>query len=265
MTTAVAGQDAIVATRVTSPLLADGGLVVRLSLPDPNPGFSPAALWGEEPDGEVVLREAGQWGAVVERRLDATTYRVTLCWDAPATADLTDARTLVLAPAHGTATLGVVAAFAPVSGPGSELYAAPATPPDDVDAVLASSAAFWEEYWRSGAAVELAGSTDSRAAELERRIVLSQYLLRAGLRGRRVQVGAQLVGGPVSGHRCRSGRGQPGGIVQIGQYGIDKWCRVTDHQVVTFIRALKSAAELPPTATSRMVSSCTHSRSCVAK
>ncbi|WP_136194134.1 hypothetical protein [Actinomyces procaprae] len=178
--TAVAGTSAIVGTRVSSPLLADGGLVVRLSLPDPNPGFSPAALWGEEPEGEVFLREAGQWGAVVERRIDTTAYRITLTWDAPAAAALTDARTLVLAPARGTATLGVVAAFAPVSGPGSELYAAPATPPDDVDAVLASSAAFWEEYWNSGAAVELAGSTDSRAAELERRIVLSQYLLRAG-------------------------------------------------------------------------------------
>ncbi|WP_103063952.1 hypothetical protein [Actinomyces qiguomingii] len=178
VTTAVAGQGAILGTRVSSPLLAEGDLVLRLTFPDPNPGFSPAALWGQEPEGEVVLCEAGQWGAVVERRIDTTAYRITLTWDAPATAALTDARTLVLAPAPGTAALGVVAAFEPTSGPGSELYAAPVTPPDDVDAVLASSAAFWEEYWRSGAAVELAGSTDSRAAELERRIVLSQYLLR---------------------------------------------------------------------------------------
>lgn len=179
VTTGVAGQGAIVGTRVASPLLADGALVLRLALPDPNPGFCPAALWGEEAQGEVILREAGRRRAVVERRLDATTYRVTLRWDAPATAALTDARTLVLTPAPGTAALGVVVAFEPVSGPGKELYAAPAAPPTDVDAVLASSAAFWQEYWNSGTAVELAGSTDSRATELERRIVLSQYLLRA--------------------------------------------------------------------------------------
>jgi hypothetical protein len=36
----------------------------------------------------------------------------------------------------------------------------------------------WQKYWLSGAAVDLSGSTDSRANELERRIVLSQYLMR---------------------------------------------------------------------------------------
>ncbi len=35
---------------------------------------------------------------------------------------------------------------------------------------------FWEEFWSSGGAVELADSKDSRAWELERRIVLSRYL-----------------------------------------------------------------------------------------
>ncbi len=39
-----------------------------------------------------------------------------------------------------------------------------------------SAAAHWEKFWRSGAAVDFAGSTDPRAHELERRVVLSQYL-----------------------------------------------------------------------------------------
>jgi hypothetical protein len=34
----------------------------------------------------------------------------------------------------------------------------------------------WKKFWYSGAAIDLAGSTDTRAIELERRIVLSQYL-----------------------------------------------------------------------------------------
>lgn len=37
---------------------------------------------------------------------------------------------------------------------------------------------FWQEFWESGGAVDLSGSTDPRAKELERRIVLSQYLTR---------------------------------------------------------------------------------------
>lgn len=36
----------------------------------------------------------------------------------------------------------------------------------------------WQEFWESGGAVDLSGSTDPRAKELERRIVLSQYLTR---------------------------------------------------------------------------------------
>jgi hypothetical protein len=38
------------------------------------------------------------------------------------------------------------------------------------------SAKHWPEFWSGGGAIDLSGSTDPRAAELERRIVLSQYL-----------------------------------------------------------------------------------------
>ncbi len=38
------------------------------------------------------------------------------------------------------------------------------------------AAFFWPRFWRSGGAVDFAGSTDPRAHELERRVVLSHYL-----------------------------------------------------------------------------------------
>jgi hypothetical protein len=43
------------------------------------------------------------------------------------------------------------------------------------ETVLASKI-HWEKFWKEGGAVELAGSSDPRAIELERRIILSQYL-----------------------------------------------------------------------------------------
>jgi len=46
----------------------------------------------------------------------------------------------------------------------------------EVDAVRDASQSHWREFWTRGGAIDLAGSTDPRAAELERRIVLSQYL-----------------------------------------------------------------------------------------
>ena len=36
---------------------------------------------------------------------------------------------------------------------------------------------YWEKFWQSGAAMDFSGSTDPAASELERRIILSQYLL----------------------------------------------------------------------------------------
>jgi hypothetical protein len=54
---------------------------------------------------------------------------------------------------------------------------------DDADAELpsfsdisGSAVRWWRRHWEDGAAVSLEGSTDDRALELERRIVLSQYL-----------------------------------------------------------------------------------------
>lgn len=42
--------------------------------------------------------------------------------------------------------------------------------------VLAHSRAFWKRFWETGGIVQLHESKDSRAEELERRIILSQYL-----------------------------------------------------------------------------------------
>ena len=43
-------------------------------------------------------------------------------------------------------------------------------------ATLSASTKHWRRFWSTGGAVELTDSKDKRAPELERRIVLSQYL-----------------------------------------------------------------------------------------
>ena len=48
---------------------------------------------------------------------------------------------------------------------------------------LAASAAAYEYYWSNGGAIDLSGSTDTRWFELERQIVLSQYLMAVQSRG----------------------------------------------------------------------------------
>lgn len=49
--------------------------------------------------------------------------------------------------------------------------------------VLNSSKEGWKAFWESGSAVDFSGCTDPRAPELERRIILSQYLTRVQCAG----------------------------------------------------------------------------------
>jgi hypothetical protein len=49
--------------------------------------------------------------------------------------------------------------------------------------IFAASTAGWRNYWLSGAAVDFSKCTDTRAPELERRIVLSQYLMKVNNAG----------------------------------------------------------------------------------
>jgi hypothetical protein len=48
--------------------------------------------------------------------------------------------------------------------------------PQTADAITAVSD-HWQHYWSNGGAIDFSGSTDPRANELERRVVLSQYLM----------------------------------------------------------------------------------------
>jgi hypothetical protein len=164
--TVAADESSIVSFRIRSSLLTDGRLRIVLRFPYGHGGFFQTAQWEAIDRHTSTLTTAGD-RSVIERVLDGTTYRVELASssgtvrpsDAPHTFELTTDQPV----------LDVVARFAPEP-------AAEALP--DFDAVAAESRHAWEEFWLSGAAIDLSGSEDPRAHELERRVVLSQYLTR---------------------------------------------------------------------------------------
>ncbi|MDO5580643.1 MAG: hypothetical protein Q4G69_05880 [Planctomycetia bacterium] len=49
----------------------------------------------------------------------------------------------------------------------------------DFNQITAESKMRWDQYWKTGGAIDLSKSTDKRWRELERRIVLSQFLMRS--------------------------------------------------------------------------------------
>jgi hypothetical protein len=147
---------------VESPLLASGRLMVVVAFPFASPGVTMADWSG--PDRHVTRVDLGSHRADFHRKLDDDRYDVSLAWEAGQFARR-GAHEFTLARSDG-GPLDVVCAFAPAIAGGALPGAAD---------TRQASARHWEEFWTGGGAIDLSGSTDARAEELERRIVLSQY------------------------------------------------------------------------------------------
>jgi protein-glucosylgalactosylhydroxylysine glucosidase len=156
----------LVAVRVESPLLRSGRLAVRLRFPY-GTGAITAADWTRPDAHTTVATRTGPRSARLQRRLDADAYVVTAAWDTAGRLEEVAPHDFVLQPEGGLEAFSAAFEFTPR--------------PSDVAlptfaGARADTVAHWNGFWRSGGAVDLSGSRDPRWRELERRIVLSQYL-----------------------------------------------------------------------------------------
>jgi hypothetical protein len=170
VTTAVHPVEGRVAVRVSSPLCAGGELAVALRFPYGSDNFFLTSDWSS-PERHTTTVTGEERSARIERQLDATRYEVGMDWNAGTLEADEKAHIVVVRPS--TATFELVASFGPTALP-------PAQP---VGEILAAASTWWNDHWTTGAVVDFAGSTDPRAAELERRVVLSQYLMAANCSG----------------------------------------------------------------------------------
>ena len=156
----------ILAFSVSSGLVSCHRLRFRIDFPYGS-GNMTGADWSREQEHSTKVLEIGARGASFVRTMDKTRYIVQLAWTAGARLSRTGSHSFVL---EGTEseTLQLVCGFLPED---TVRYALPT-----VEEVLQVSESHWGEFWQHGGAVELASSKDQRALELERRIVLSQYL-----------------------------------------------------------------------------------------
>ncbi|MFS0725776.1 glycoside hydrolase family 65 [Paenibacillus sp. 1P07SE] len=169
VTTACHPSEDTLAVRVVSPLVAQGRLQLYLRFPAPDMlhrswSQSVEADWEHDERHRSELLETAERGALLQRTMDEDAYQVRWQWDSGSLAR-TGTHEFTLVPAAGAASVESVLAF------GSAAHR-PAAP----EAVVRASGDDWERFWLSGAAIDFAGSADPRAAELERRVVLSQYL-----------------------------------------------------------------------------------------
>ncbi|MFU8946193.1 hypothetical protein ACLRGF_05600 [Mycetocola zhadangensis] len=163
--TVAAPDTSTVAFNVSSPLLADGRLRIALRFPYAHPGFFQTSDW-DNPERHTSTLAASHHAATIARELDSTRYTVELGFT----------NGMVRTVANDTHTFELVAESDQIElvAHFSEKAAVPQL--SSFDTVLNASGKSWERFWCSGAAVDFSGTMDTRAQELERRVILSQYL-----------------------------------------------------------------------------------------
>ena len=158
-------RDAVV-YRIKSPLLTDHRAVVSIRFPYPTGQHADdAADWTQPEKHQSQILQEDHHSAVIEHTLDDTRYYLTLQWEGEAT--LTEA-------APHTFLLKTHAPVLTFQATYSERPAVPI--PFHYDQQMKSIGQAWRTFWQSGGVVDFSRCTDPRAQELERRVVLSQYL-----------------------------------------------------------------------------------------
>jgi hypothetical protein len=127
-------------------------------------GAMNAADWAHPDKHSTRQQEANSNFLNLDRTLDADGYTVSIAWPGIAAAMKQEsAHRFVLTPANDRLTFCCA-------------FQRSGHTAGDPTATFAAAEKQWSAFWTSGAAIDLSAGSDPRARELERRIVLSQYL-----------------------------------------------------------------------------------------
>ncbi|MDG2523056.1 hypothetical protein P7B02_16085 [Caulobacter segnis] len=164
VTTRVHPELDMVMVEVASPLVAKRGLGVQVRYPTVNPAINPdPTSFDKQGAQSLTVLSAKDGETRIRRTIDETTYFSTITANGhvkPA------GDSFQVAAAKGQSLQLTVRFDEADNAAASPAYA---------DGVKAATTR-WNDFWSKGGAVDFSGSTDPRAKELERRVVLSQYL-----------------------------------------------------------------------------------------
>lgn len=165
--------------RVQSSLIAAGRLQVVLRFPNPDMTSrvweqSIDLNWEHDERHRSSLVYAGERRVTINRVMDEDGYAVHWQWNGGQLKQTGD-HTFVLTPQQHSHELQFTVVFQEDDAVEDDVVGAGAGL--DPLAIEQASKRHWEQFWLSGGAVDFSGSTDERAGELERRVVLSQFLL----------------------------------------------------------------------------------------
>lgn len=160
-------QDQI-AVQVRSPLLPLRRLQVVLQFSYPTAGWGPGSTDYTQPDRhQTQVLEQSRYRLRLQRQLDSTIYHVTVQCATPAHLISTEKHRFLIRGAGGE-RLVFVCSFSRDSRRSLP----------EPERIFRSAKKSWKSFWTSGGAIDFSACRDTLAFELERRIILSQYLTR---------------------------------------------------------------------------------------
>ncbi len=155
----------MVMVEIASPLVASQGMGVQVRYPGVNPAINPDPTSFDATGVQSLEVVAFDTGDVrIRRSLDDTAYYSGITASGKIEQNGADRFNVV---ASGRERLTVMVRF----DQKADTTKAPA-----YSASVQAVTRHWNAFWTEGGAVDFTGSTDPRATELERRVVLSQYL-----------------------------------------------------------------------------------------
>ena len=159
-------RDAL-AVRIQSALMKNGRLKLNFRFAYPTGNHSDDACdWNSPGKHSTAIVYQTEQSATFERRLDSTTYYVTVNWTGKAILLEKGKHYFVLSPENDD--FSMVCSFTEKMD---------AIPLPSFEKTLAASSGYWQNFWQRGGAVDFSACQAAEAAELERRVVLSQYLM----------------------------------------------------------------------------------------
>ena len=171
VTTGVHPQKDALYARVKSNLLTDQRAAISLRFSYPTGKHADDANdWNKPEKHQSVIIAQNDHSAIIERTLDATKYYVLLTWAGNATLQECDRHHFELT------TTDDVLTFSAEYLPENPDFSGKSGIPFDYGSYHKATQKYWHDWWQSGAIVDFSQCTDPRAQELERRVVLSQYL-----------------------------------------------------------------------------------------
>ncbi|KOS05642.1 hypothetical protein AM493_06040 [Flavobacterium akiainvivens] len=155
-----------IAVALSSALIKTGQLKINFRFPYPTGNHTDDATNWSKPGKHKteVVRQDGH-SFVLKRTLDDTVYYVTVQYTGKAKLSQKEPHYFILSPQ--SADFSFTCTFTEKTVKDKE----------DAQSTLKASATYWNSFWKNGAAIDFSKCTNPRAKELERRVVLSQYLM----------------------------------------------------------------------------------------